>query len=137
VQLFDVIHSIDSLELAQRLERICEEEQRESLSVLMEVDLAGEATKAGVGPDDLPELTDYLKSCKRLRFDGLMVLPPFFEDAEMTRPYFKKLRELRDEIIPRGELSMGMTNDFEVAIEEGSTIVRVGTAIFGAREYTN
>jgi pyridoxal phosphate enzyme (YggS family) len=137
VQLFDVIHSLDSLELAERLERICEEEQRERLSVLVEVDLAGEATKAGVSVDGLPELVKYLTKCNRLRFDGLMVLPPFFDDAEMTRPYFKHLRKLRDAIIPNGELSMGMTNDFEVAIEEGATIVRVGTAIFGAREYTN
>ena len=137
VQLFDVIHSVDSLELAERLERICEEEGRKSLSVLVQVDLAGEATKSGVAINDLPELVDYLKTCRRLSFDGLMVLPPFYDDAERTRPFFKRLRELRDKILSSGELSMGMTNDFEVAIEEGATLLRVGTAIFGARERLN
>ncbi|HXH70922.1 MAG TPA: hypothetical protein VNI60_11390, partial [Pyrinomonadaceae bacterium] len=68
------------------------------------------------------------------KFDGLMVIPPFFEDAERERPYFKRLREIRDRILPNGELSMGMSHDFEIAIEEGATIVRVGTAIFGARQ---
>lgn len=135
VQLFHVIHSVDSLELAERLERICEEEGREELSVLVEADLAGEATKSGVPLDALPELIEYLESCSHLRLTGLMVLPPFFDDPEKARPYFKHLRELRNEFVPGGELSMGMTNDFEVAIEEGATIVRVGTAIFGAREY--
>jgi uncharacterized pyridoxal phosphate-containing UPF0001 family protein len=70
-----------------------------------------------------------------LKLKGLMVLPPFFDDPEVTRPYFKRLRELRDELIPNGGLSMGMSHDFEIAIEEGATIVRVGTAIFGARDY--
>ena len=78
-------------------------------------------------------MIDYLKSCERLKLIGLMVLPPFFDDPEATRPYFKRLREIRDEFLPNGELSMGMSNDFEVAIEEGSTMVRVGTAIFGER----
>lgn len=137
VQLFDVIHSIDSLELAQRLERICEEEKQDRLSILVQVDLAGEATKSGVAESDLAELVSYLKTCVRLSFDGLMVLPPFYDDAEMTRPFFRRLRKLRDEVWPGGELSMGMTNDFEVAIEEGATIVRVGTAIFGARGRNN
>lgn len=134
VQLFDVIHSVDSLELAERLERICIDESRERLSVLVQVDLSGETTKSGVAESDLAGLVSYLKTCTRLGLDGLMVLPPFYDDAEMTRPFFKRLRELRDEILPGGELSMGMTNDFEVAIEEGATIVRVGTAIFGARD---
>lgn len=134
VQLFDVIHSVDSLELAERLERICIDESRERLSVLVQVDLSGETTKSGVAESDLAGLVSYLKTCTRLGLDGLMVLPPFYDDAEMTRPFFKRLRELRDEIVPSGELSMGMTNDFEVAIEEGATIVRVGTAIFGARD---
>ncbi len=144
VQLFDVIHSLDSLELAQRLERICEEEGRQTLSVLVQVDLAGEETKSGVSIDDLLEIAGFLKTCKRTRFDGLMVLPPFYDDAEATRPFFKNLRAIRDELAAqgafangRGELSMGMTNDFEVAIEEGATIVRVGTAIFGQRDYKN
>lgn len=133
VQLFDVIHSVDSIELAMRLERICGEEGREKLSILVQVDLAGEETKSGISEVDLPELADHLRSCKRLSFDGLMVLPPFFDDPQATRPYFQTLRRLRDEIVPGGELSMGMSHDFEVAIEEGATIVRVGTAIFGQR----
>ena len=133
VQLFDVIHSIDSIDLAERLERICEEEGRDKLSVLVQVDLAGEETKSGVPEPELLALAEFLNSCGRLSLDGLMVLPPFFGDPEATRPYFQRLRQLRDEIVPGGELSMGMSHDFEIAIEEGSTMVRVGTAIFGQR----
>ncbi|HTH51101.1 MAG TPA: YggS family pyridoxal phosphate-dependent enzyme [Pyrinomonadaceae bacterium] len=133
VQLFDGIQSLDSLDLAERLERICAEEGRDKLSVLVQVDLAGEETKSGVPESELPQLVEYLRNCRHLSFDGLMVLPPFFDDPEATRPYFKRLREIRDVIIPNGELSMGMSHDFEVAIEEGATIVRVGTAIFGQR----
>lgn len=140
VQLFDVIQSVDSVELAQRLERICEEEGRDALSVLAQVDLAGEETKSGVPMADLLDLAEFLKGSKHLRFDGLMVLPPFYDDAERTRPFFQNLRAVRDELAAqnafandRGELSMGMSHDFEVAIEEGATIIRVGTAIFGAR----
>lgn len=133
VHLFDVIQSLDSLELAERLERICGEEGRDGLSVFVQVDLAGEATKSGVAEADMPELVSFLRNCKCLVFDGLMILPPYFDDAEMTRPYFKRLRMLRDRILPGGELSMGMSHDFEVAIEEGATVVRVGTAIFGER----
>lgn len=141
VELFDVIHSVDSVELAQRLERICVELGRDELSVFVQVDLAGEATKSGIPEDEVPELVEYLKTCKRLRFNGLMILPPFFDDAETTRPFFKRLRAIRDDLAAEnafsngiGELSMGMSHDFEVAIEEGATVVRVGTAIFGERE---
>jgi pyridoxal phosphate enzyme (YggS family) len=134
VQLFDVIQSVDSVELAQRLERICEEEGRERLSVFAQVDLAGEATKSGIAESEIPSLVVYLKTCKRLSLDGMMLLPPFFDDPEATRPYFKRLRAIRDNLLPGGELSMGMSHDFEVAIEEGATVVRVGTAIFGARQ---
>lgn len=144
VELFDVIHTLDSRKLAERLERICAEENRENLSVLVQVDLANEATKSGVSKKDLPELIEYLQTCERLKFDGLMIIPPYFEDAEKTRPYFQELKWLRDELLKQnafsnkfGELSMGMSHDFEVAIEEGATIVRVGTAIFGARNYRN
>jgi hypothetical protein len=140
VQLFDVIHSLDSVELAERLERICVEEGREKLSVFAQIDLAGEATKSGISEGGLAELTSFLRKCERLKFDGLMVLPPFFDEAEATRPYFHKLRDIRDELAKEGafargsgELSMGMSHDFETAIEEGATIVRVGTAIFGER----
>lgn len=135
VQLFDVIQTLDSIELAGRLERICIEEQREKLSVLVQVDLASEATKNGIGEKDLPGLVEFLQTCERLKFKGLMIVPPYIEDTEKVRPYFKKLRELRDSHLPNGELSMGMSHDFEIAIEEGATLVRVGTAIFGAREY--
>jgi len=140
VQLFDVIHSLDSPELAHRLERICEEEGREDLSVLVQVDLAGETTKSGIVETQLPLLVEVLKRCSRLRFDGLMVMPPLFEDPEQTRPFFERLRMIRDRLRDEGAfaggiglLSMGMSHDLDVAIEEGSTIVRVGTAIFGDR----
>jgi uncharacterized pyridoxal phosphate-containing UPF0001 family protein len=112
------------------------------LSVLIQVDLAGEAMKAGVSEKELPELVDFLQTCKCLKFDGLMILPPFFEDLEKVRPFFRRLREVRDELLRenlfsnrKGELSMGMSHDFETAIEEGATMVRVGTAIFGERNY--
>jgi pyridoxal phosphate enzyme (YggS family) len=134
VKLFDVIHTLDSIELATRLERICIDEKRENLSVLIQVDLAGEETKSGISEKDLPDLVAFLQNCKCLKFAGFMILPPFFEDAEKTRPFFGRLREIRDEILPSGELSMGMSHDFCVAIEEGATLVRVGTAIFGERE---
>ncbi|MBA4123036.1 MAG: YggS family pyridoxal phosphate-dependent enzyme [Acidobacteria bacterium] len=134
VKLFDVIHTLDSVELAERLERICIEENRTSLSVLAQVDLAGEQAKNGIDEKGLPNLVERLKTCERLKFDGLMIIPPFFEDIEKARPFFRRLREIRDEFLPNGELSMGMSHDFEIAIEEGATLVRVGTAIFGARE---
>lgn len=134
VNLFDVIHTLDSIELATRLERICIEENKAHLSVLIQIDLANEATKNGLDEKDLPALIDFLKTCERLKLSGLMIIPPFFEDAEKTRPFFRRLREIRDSVLPDGKLSMGMSHDFEAAIEEGATIVRVGTAIFGARE---
>ena len=134
VKLFDVIQSLDSLELAERLERICREEQRPEPSVLVQVDLAGEDTKSGVSEKELPELIEFLQGCEYLKFKGFMILPPFFEDAEKARPFFRRLREIRDKIFPQGELSMGMSHDFPIAIEEGATIVRVGTAIFGERQ---
>lgn len=133
VQLFDVIQSVDSLELAQRLERICGEEGRRELPVFIEVDLAGEETKAGIPETELSPLVDFLKKCEHLRLIGLMIVPPYEDDVENTRPFFKKLREIRDSLLPGGELSMGMSHDFETAIEEGATVVRVGTAIFGER----
>jgi pyridoxal phosphate enzyme (YggS family) len=140
VQLFDVIQSLDSVDLAKRLERVCIELGRSELPVFVEVDLAGEETKTGIAESELPKLVRILRSCLCLKFDGLMVLPPLSDDVEKVRPYFKKLRRLRDELFAEGafgagtgELSMGMSHDFEVAIEEGATVVRVGTAIFGGR----
>ena len=140
VQLFDCIHSLDSAELARRLDRLCEAEAREELPVLIQIDLGGEATKTGIDPRHLPELLETLKSCQRVRLIGLMTLPPYFENPDCSRPYFKTLRELRNKLQSEGhfgersgELSMGMSHDFEIAIEEGATMVRVGTAIFGER----
>ena len=139
-KLFDYVHSIDSVSLIERLERACVEEGRDELRVLIQIDLSGEATKSGAGEDEVPGLVDALDACERLRLVGLMTLPPFFESAERARPFFRRLRELRDEFHARGafkegkgELSMGMSHDYEVAIEEGATMVRIGTAIFGAR----
>lgn len=139
-QLFDVIHSVDSVGLARKLNRACAELNREKLPVLIQVDLGHEATKSGVDENQLPQLVQSINSSENLSLIGLMTLPPFFDDPELTRPFFVKLRELRDRYQTqgafgdrRGELSMGMTHDFEVAIEEGATMVRVGTAIFGAR----
>ncbi|MEO7970952.1 MAG: YggS family pyridoxal phosphate-dependent enzyme [bacterium] len=140
VNLFAVIHSLDSAALAERLDRMCVEENRESLEVLVQLDLGGEATKSGIEAAQLPVLLATLKACPRLRLTGLMTLPPYFENPDCSRPFFKTLRELRDELAAeghfgsaRGELSMGMSHDFEVAIAEGATMVRVGTALFGER----
>jgi len=140
VELFDCIHSLDSPDLAQRLNRLCEELERQELPVLIQVDLGHETTKTGVAEKDVGELVAVIRDCPRLRLTGLMTLPPFFDEAERVRPYFSRLRELRDELKANrafgdhpGELSMGMTHDFEIAIEEGATMVRVGTAIFGQR----
>jgi PLP dependent protein len=140
VRLFDVIHSVDSVALAERLDRMCAEEGRDELDVLVQVDLAGESTKSGASVDELPALLDTVGACAHLRLRGLMTLPPFYDEVELARPFFSRLRELRDALLSDavfgagvGELSMGMSHDFEVAIEEGATIVRVGTAIFGAR----
>jgi pyridoxal phosphate enzyme (YggS family) len=140
VSLFDVIHSVDSLDLARRLDRLCGEEGIEKLAVLIQVDLGHEETKSGIDESELTHLVEGLGPLSRLALIGLMTLPPFFDDPEQSRPFFRRLRELRDELAARGvfasgkgELSMGMTNDFEVAIEEGATMVRVGTAIFGER----
>ena len=140
VNLFEVIHSLDSLDLAQRLDRLCAEEGREKLPVLIQVDLGHEETKSGIDESELSDLVEDLKSLTHLELIGLMTLPPFFDDTEQSRPFFRRLRELRDELGSRGafgdrkgELSMGMTHDFEVAIQEGATMVRIGTAIFGER----
>ncbi len=141
VQLFDMVHSLDSASLARRLNRLCEEEERDQLPVLIQVDLGNEETKTGIGIEKLPELVRTLAACERLRLEGLMTLPPFIADPEEVRPFFRRLRELRDELQQQnafgekvGELSMGMSHDFEAAIREGATMVRVGTAIFGERE---
>lgn len=136
---FATIHSVDSVELLQKIDAAAAEEGR-APELLIQVDLAGEATKFGVPPGDVPRLFDAAAVCRAARVTGLMTLPPVPDSPEDARPWFRKLRDLRDEWLAAGvpaamlkELSMGMSADFEVAIQEGSTMVRVGTAIFGSR----
>lgn len=140
-ELFVAVDSIDSLRLAQKLNSAAQELGKR-LAVLIEINVGGEAAKSGLAPG-ATELEEILRSAvdlEYLEFRGLMTVPPFTEDPEQARPYFRKLRELRDQIAAcqwpgtgTNVLSMGMSHDFEVAIEEGSTCVRVGTAIFGER----
>jgi hypothetical protein len=141
VELFAAVDSVDSLRLAQKL-NACAQQLGKKLRVLIEVNVGGEAAKTGVAADSR-ELEDLLLAAaelQHLEFRGLMTVPPFTDDPQQACPYFRKLRELRDQIAARSlpaidmsELSMGMSHDFEIAIEEGSTCVRVGTAIFGER----
>jgi len=133
VKIFDVIETVDSVDLVERLDRICGEEGREGLGVFVQVDLGGEESKAGAEVSEVPKIIGAVRDSKHLIFKGLMTIPPFFDDPEDARPFFKRLREIRDEFAPEGGLSMGMSHDLEVAIEEGATVVRVGTAIFGTR----
>jgi hypothetical protein len=135
--LFDRIHSVHDADLGRRLARVGEELSRE-VRALVEVDLAGEASKHGLPAEHLRSALEALRGLPGLRIEGLMVLPPLDPDPERTRPYFRRLRELRDELLADGllagrELSMGMSHDLEVAVEEGATLLRVGTAIFGER----
>lgn len=138
VGIFDRIHSVDDAELGRRLEHAAAE-RRKLLPVLVQVDLAGEQTKFGLDEASLYPLLEALRGLKSLSMLGLMTLPPYDPDPEQARPYFRRLRSLRDSALARGELlgpelSMGMSHDLEVAVEEGATIVRVGTAIFGERK---
>jgi pyridoxal phosphate enzyme (YggS family) len=126
-ELFQSIQTVDSAKLARRLN-----DAGRTLDVMIEVSLAGEAAKSGADPAELPALIDAVRGCSHLRLSGLMTMPPWSEDAELSRPYFRRLRELAERLaLP--ELSMGMSHDFEVAIEEGATHIRVGTALFGKR----
>lgn len=135
-ELFDVVESVDRIELATELDRRAASRSR-TLGVLLQVDLAGEPRKGGVTPAELPRLLDACAGLAHLRVQGLMTLPPLGEDPERSRPWFAKLRQLRDATRAGGaelrELSMGTSADFEIAIEEGATWVRVGTALFGPR----
>ena len=133
------IQSVDSLDLLHRLERSAKEEGK-STQLLLQVELAGEATKHGASTDVIYQLLDAGAHCHAVKIRGLMVLPPWSKNPEQSRPYFRQLRRLRDQLIDTGvdktmlgELSMGMSHDFDVAIEEGATMIRVGTAIFGQR----
>ncbi len=141
VELFDAVDSVDSLKLAQKLD-LAARNTGKHLDILIEVNVGGEAAKSGLNPHapELENLLTALPQLEMLSFRGLMTVPPFTEDPEGARPYFRKLRQLRDSISSRklpsvvlDVLSMGMSHDFEAAIEEGSTCVRVGTAIFGER----
>ena len=136
---FGWVHSIDSIDLLRRVDAAADEAGRRP-ELLVQVDLAGERTKHGAPAETWWSLFEAASACRAARVAGLMLLPPFTPDPEKARPYFRRLRELRDELEGRGvpsdmlrELSMGMSHDFEVAVEEGATLVRVGTAIFGER----
>jgi pyridoxal phosphate enzyme (YggS family) len=131
VQLFDWIHSVDREELARELDRRAHQHERR-VQVLVQVNVGEEPQKGGVPPAELASLLETLKACSNLEVRGLMCIPPAADTAEASRPWFKRLRDLRD-AAGLEHCSMGMSGDFEVAIEEGATMVRVGTAIFGPR----
>jgi len=137
VRLFDLIHSVDSLPLAEELDRRAQKEDQ-IIKVMIEVNLSGEASKFGTQEEKAFELAKEICRMKNLSLVGLMTMPPYFDSPELSRPYFIQLRQLKERLekegIPLKELSMGMSNDFEIAIEEGATYVRVGTAIFGPRK---
>jgi len=139
VEFFDLIHSVDRLRLAQALEQAASRRDKVQ-KILLQVNLAGEASKSGTAPEAAPDLLRAIRPMSHLQVVGLMTMPPWFDDPERVRPYFRALRELRDRLrdlqvvdgdLP--ELSMGMTGDFEAAVAEGATLVRIGTAIFGRR----
>ncbi|MDP7481090.1 MAG: YggS family pyridoxal phosphate-dependent enzyme [Vicinamibacterales bacterium] len=142
VAAFDWIHSVDSVDLLRRLDRAASDCGR-APNLLIQVDLAGEATKQGAPEPEVRRIIDAADTCQSVAVRGLMVLPPWSQDPEAARPYFRRLRQLREELCAAGpdqsrldQLSMGMSHDFEVAVEEGATMVRVGTALFGARPRT-
>ena len=140
VRLFDLIHSVDSLKLAMQLNKQAQKINKVQ-QILIQINISGESTKSGIYKDNAFELTKNISGLENLSIKGLMAMPPYFSDPEKVRPYFSAVRSLRDLIkkeniqnIDMNELSMGMTGDFEVAIEEGATLVRIGTAIFGKRD---
>ncbi|MDR0311648.1 MAG: YggS family pyridoxal phosphate-dependent enzyme [Acidobacteriota bacterium] len=139
VELFDVIQSVDSAKLAARISQAALELGK-TIPILLQVDLGDEETKFGVTPDEVRGIIEAISDMKGVRLDGLMTLPPYFENQEEARPFFYRLRELGEKLetersgcLGKRHLSMGMSHDFEAAIREGATIVRVGTAIFGIR----
>ena len=140
VRLFDLIHTVDSLKLARALDKEAKKVDKIQ-PILVQVNISGEDTKSGISAAVAPELISQISQSENLAVKGLMTMPPYFYQPEKVRPYFAALRELRDQIkkqslpnVSLDELSMGMTGDFEVAIAEGATIVRIGTAIFGERK---
>ena len=139
VRMFDLIHTVDSLKLAVELDQ-CARKLKKRQAVLVQVNVAGEATKSGVAPGDALHLVAAIGALEHVEVRGLMTMPPYFNEPETVRPFFTALRGLRDRIraealpnVGMEELSMGMTGDFEAAIAEGATLVRIGTAIFGGR----
>ena len=136
VKLFDLIHTLSSEKLAEDLNKEAEKSGKVQ-RVLIQVKLSAEETKSGVSEQGLPLLVEKVTRLGNLKLEGLMTMPPFFDDPELARSFFRRLCELRDELEQNGfvlpELSMGMSNDYEVAIQEGATLVRIGTAIFGER----
>ena len=137
VSLFEVLHAVDSVRLLECVDRLCAEEGR-VLPVFLEVNVSGERSKFGLKPEELGGVFEAAGRLHRVRIAGLMTVPPIAEDPEESRPFFRHLRQLRDEWSPRAglplaELSMGMSHDFDAAIEEGATWVRVGTLLFGER----
>ena len=130
-ELFDVIQTVDSVKLLQTLEKAAQETGKQ-LEILLEIKLSGEASKTGAQPEQILELIMAAPRCSQLKVSGLMTMPPWSENAELSRPFFRRLSELgRQYGLP--QLSMGMSGDFEVAIEEGATMIRIGTALFGPR----
>jgi pyridoxal phosphate enzyme (YggS family) len=139
IRMFDLIHTVDSYRLALEIDR-CAYKSQKVQAVLIQVNVAGEASKSGVAPDEVLALVRDVAALENIAVQGLMTLPPYFNAPEKVRPFFAALRRLRDRIdaehiagVGRQELSMGMTGDFEAAIAEGATIVRIGTALFGER----
>jgi pyridoxal phosphate enzyme (YggS family) len=137
VRMFDLIHSVDSVKLAAELDKQARKAGK-TQPILIQVNISRESSKAGIGQEQTLDLFRTIAGFSNIRVQGLMTMPPFFDAPERARPYFAALRRLRDEVrhalgIPLDDLSMGMTGDFEVAIQEGATLVRIGTAIFGDR----
>jgi PLP dependent protein len=140
VELFDAVHSVDDLKLAERLDRVAGDSGKR-LPIFIEVNIGGEESKSGVAPGAVLQLCEQIEKLPRLELKGLMAVPPLSGDPENARPFFRHLRRLRDEARRAGvggaalnDLSMGMSDDFEIAIEEGATFVRIGSALFGARQ---
>ncbi|HMK35230.1 MAG TPA: YggS family pyridoxal phosphate-dependent enzyme [Desulfomonilaceae bacterium] len=137
--LFDVIETVDDARLADALSRRAHA-QSKVLGVMIQANLSGESQKSGIPADEVQRLAEYVRGLPAIRLMGLMTMPPFFDEPERARPFFARLRELREKLMSSGvlcadmnELSMGMTGDYEVAVEEGATLVRIGTALFGSR----
>ena len=141
VEMFEMIQGVDSLSLAREISRRCEQAAKR-MPILLEVNVAGEASKFGYKPEQLLAELNELNALPKIEIHGLMSIPPYTTDPEKARPYFRRLRELRERAeavlgAPLPHLSMGMSGDFEIAIEEGATLVRVGTALFGSRRKLN